>query len=398
MKKIINIGILFLLLPLVQGLLITEVYYDAIDESNSEVIEIYNDGSEINLSEYIIRTNSGTLNEVILPEIILGENKYFLITDENYTNLRDNPSWEESDYEHNFNLKNIDGSIAILKNEVVIDAIGWGSPSIYFLGNASLETTEGNSLSRKYTTEFLNTLNNLNDFEITEPNFRNNEYEQPINQDTESEFTITILDVPPEINSIEVISETSNTGEIYPTPGEPSQVQIRVNISDANGLEGLETSITFQNNNYSLLLENGTFNGIVPINHYQTPGNYEFQVFANEINQTSSFKFLSLAAVSINGEGNITPKDSSEINISLQNYGNVETDFRTELLEITNTETEISINNFSLVYESQEYYLGEIIPVSLQPEENKELRMNLLVGQATPGEYTARIGLTAISK
>lgn len=398
MKTIINLGILFLILPMVQGLLITEVYYDAIDESNSEVIELYNEGSEINLSEYIIRTNSGTLNEVTLPNIILGENKYFLITDENYTNLRDNISWPESDYEHNFNLKNNDGSLAILKNEEIIDALGWGTPNMYFLGNASSEVNEGISLSRKYTTEFVNTLNNLNDFESATPNFRNNEYEQPVNQETESEFTITILDVPPVINSIEVVSETTTLGEIHPTPGEYSQVQVIVNITDANGLEGLETNILFQGSNYSLTLQNGTFKGNFSVNYYQTPGDYNFQVFANEISQNSSFKFLSLAAVSINGQGNITPEEVSEINISLQNYGNVETDFKTELLEITSNETEIAVNDFSLVYESQEYSLGEIIPVSLQPEENKELQMNLEVGQAMPGEYTARVGITAISK
>ena len=168
MKKnifIFIIAIMLLSLVLADAVLISQVYYDPLQEAGSEAIELYNPSNKsINVTGYVIKTSSSDKDAVLKGTV--PSYGFFLAADSGWSEKRDNLSWAKADYEESITLGNKDSGIAILNNNTVIDAVGWGSSDIR-TGAPAINIKEGKSLLRVSYTN-----NNSRDFIESSPRFR----------------------------------------------------------------------------------------------------------------------------------------------------------------------------------------------------------------------------------
>jgi len=154
------------------NILITEVQIDTASSSNYDFIELYNpNDSVVDISNFQLKKKTSTGSEYsvrVLPSgTIVAEKSYFL--------------WANSDYSlSGFISANVtstqtlaqNNSIVLLdKNENIIDALAWGSSTNPFVESSAFpqNPAENQSLSRKWSTtteSYIDTNNNLNDFEI----------------------------------------------------------------------------------------------------------------------------------------------------------------------------------------------------------------------------------------
>ena len=137
--KYIIIFIALLFAQDVSAVEISEVYYDPFEESGSEAILLFSETRE-DISQWTIETDS-SVRDVTFPDgtIIDG---YFLVTDQNWNEKKDNKSWPDSDHEEPMTLKN-DNSKVILRNKEgeEVDSLRWGE-------NEAEDVENGYSLRR----------------------------------------------------------------------------------------------------------------------------------------------------------------------------------------------------------------------------------------------------------
>ena len=187
MKLIIPIITIILLSQFSSALLISQVLYDPYDETKGEAIELYNPSNQaINLKGYTIKTKSSE-KDATLPSIYLPPHEYFLIADKN-TNL-------SADHSEAITLTNTDAGVALMKQETIIDSVGWGDPSSIkeglYQGTPTSQIKEGYALLR-----IQNTNNNSNDFIKIIPNFqKNNLSSHSIHLFLEIKNTLTITKI-----------------------------------------------------------------------------------------------------------------------------------------------------------------------------------------------------------
>ena len=114
--------------PQIDHPLISEVYVDALDESDSEFIELYNPtDSPIDLAGWDIWDGGGV--EVEIPAGSIAAHGHFLIADVGWSTDRDDLSWPLADVEDEMSLTNSDHGIALRDpSDTTLDAFGWGTP------------------------------------------------------------------------------------------------------------------------------------------------------------------------------------------------------------------------------------------------------------------------------
>ena len=147
-------------LLLVGAVHIHSVYYDPVEhQRGGEFILLENTGNQpINLTGWKIATTISQ-QDAILEGSIPAFGTY-LLGDEGFSELKDNSSWPEADFEHRITLANAQGFVQLISNEdEVIDTIGWGGIDTY-LEEAHPGVPKGYSLTR---VSFTN--NNSKDYE-----------------------------------------------------------------------------------------------------------------------------------------------------------------------------------------------------------------------------------------
>src|SRR3989338_3074050 len=293
MKKYI---LLILLIPTVLAdIEITEVLYDPINtETGGEAILLHNPTTQpINISNYIIKTETST-TDATLPSKILLPGKFFLLTDLNWSNLKDNSTFQDADYEEAITLTNTNAGIALLNaNNEIIDAIGWGDPTQItiglFQGTPAIQVKEGNSLKRISSTN-----DNSNDFIENYP-FQGTETKQEENQIQLNAHVSSST----QINSLSIADEDLMTPEIqiFPKPKEQKLIQITTNITgDAT------TTLAFLIKDQQILAtinltkNNEIYEGYLPINFYDAPGNYTIKIQAD-----TKFRLFISSSIAIKG-------------------------------------------------------------------------------------------------
>jgi len=126
-KGIMSILVL-LLLPCVSAeLVISKVLSDPINtESGGEAVEIKNAGnSSASLAGVVLATTS-SMSDAAFPGQVLLPGERFLIADEGWDEHKDDPQWRSADYTEKITLGNANAGVALIHNETVLDAIGWG--------------------------------------------------------------------------------------------------------------------------------------------------------------------------------------------------------------------------------------------------------------------------------
>lgn len=308
------LAVMLLSLVIVDAVLINQVYYDPVQETGSEAIELYNPESRsINITNYIIKTSSSdkdaTLKGVIPPY------GYFLVADSGWSEKRDNTSWTKADYEESITLGNKDSGVAILnndKNNTLIDAVGWGITDIKS-GISTSAVKEGKSLLRVSTTG-----NNSKDFLESSPKFRSknstliSSRSSLQNQDYSNiSYFIKIKNSPPK-------------GFLEITPGK--NLKITARVSDPNGLKDIQELKIISKN----LDINETFDDVSENNTINTDNkigihNISLKVkdSENEFSTSRIFSLNNLVSYNVYSENNLEafPDNITETSVVLENTG-----------------------------------------------------------------------------
>ena len=160
-KIILLIGILFFifLLPNISAVIINEIMYDASgSDSGREWIEIYNDGSEINLTGwkfYEGGTNHGL--SLIRGDFILGNNEYAIISSDDVSFLLEYAGFSGTLFDSSFSLLNSGEELTIKNSSLdIINSLtysnSWGANGD---GN-SLQLCDGSFKGKSQTSGSIN--------------------------------------------------------------------------------------------------------------------------------------------------------------------------------------------------------------------------------------------------
>jgi hypothetical protein len=361
-----------------EHLIISEVLYNPLTiEAGGEAVQLHNpSSSSVDLSGYVLRTTTSS-QDATLPAFPLCAGCSFLVADAGWSEDKDNPSWPNADYEEALSLANTKGGVALVFQDTIIDAVGWGNieDSELFEGTPLALTREGNSIRR---TTLADTNNNSADFvegiplwkgstqiaetpEQTETNTTNNDDDEGT---VTLEFTVT--NVPPVIEALVVEDDDSSTSsiEITPSPGATRSVEVTVFVSDENGDEDVQqASIEVTNNegvqeNFTLTTtEPDVFMGSLKFPYYYSEGEYDLTVTVEDQAGTtntlaSSLYYQGIIGLSLDthalafsqqdeyafamGDANM-----SSSALSLQNIGNTPLDLGVSGTELSNGESVI---------------------------------------------------------
>ncbi len=421
MKKILILLFLISLNSVYADVLIDEVLYDpSTSEYDTEYIELFNTGDDIDISGWKLSTSS--VQAEIPIGTVIKTNTSFLVADED--NLDAWPdSWAEPDLEDEMSLTNSNAGIKLVDaNNSVVDAVGWGNPDpVLFEGTPHQGVDEGYSLSRN---NHADTDNNSADFIETVPNPENSHQKQGV----EISILASVEGHPPRIAEVNLSPDDSiNDGiQLMPSPGDFKNLNVKVIVEDLdqdvssvklNGetelllieqinlsheLYGVNLSLPFHKEpkNYSLFLEVEDTSGY----NDSTTLNYEYLALsAFEIDtQSVSFSGRSGSVSEIIGD-----LDFSTPNPTVHNIGNTELDFMVSgtdlfdgpnVIEISNLEYTFLDNDFNASVSGVVSGSDTSIDLNLLPDVFREFSMRLtLPVHATSGEYSGSVYLTGVA-
>ena len=339
MRKMVLLLALLILLKGVSGaVVIDQVLYDPIGtESGGEFVSLYNDGVSVDISGWMLSTSSSATDVVIPEGVTMFPNSYYLIADTNWNTSKDDPSWPEADLESTMTMKNSDSGVALMNNGTIIDAVGWGSPTIPTLyeDTPTLGALSGESLQRVNDTD-----DNLADFITGIPVFS-------LAEQGDIVVSVTVLDPVVTITSGLVLEDDDQTEgiQLIPNPGTKRFIPLEV-VIESN--RNLTVEVSFVTSHITLELEssnerNQTFRGNVALEYYTTPGVYNLTITGDDGSDVAVYKVevevLSLVALDVSVEElnfeSVLAGDSAQVAGDLdmvtlaptiENLGNVELD------------------------------------------------------------------------
>jgi len=360
---------LFIFLPCTfADIYISEVLYNPfISESGGEAVELYNSGnSAVDLSNYTLMTASSQTDATIPNSAIIPSEGYYLITDVNWQDRKDDVLYPNADYEEAITMKNTDSGIALIDvSHNIIDSVGWGDKtninSSLYQGKPANLSGNGNSLQRISFTG-----DNSIDFISAYPNLTNSlGQNQDINNNA-IEITVTIENVSEYINLKSFPYDFDNS--ILLTPGAERVLPIEFSI--VSSINPDNVYISFENNNYSALYERTLGNELLytselSLPYYLLSGNYSFTILAEspsaKYTEVVFFEVLPLLAFDIDlknincsmivnhscfVEGDL---DTSTIDMpTITNLGNTIIDFKIYADNLSSGDNDINIDSVSV--------------------------------------------------
>ena len=313
---------------------IYQVYYDPVStESGGEAIELYNsDPYDIDVSGWIIATESSQKDAILPANTSISANSYFLIADDGWDEKKDDPNWRSADFTTAITMNNDDSGIALRNSSgALLDALGWGSASGIneglFSGSPAGDIEQGRVLLRIDSTD-----DNSNDFIDAAPSF----------------FGDNIIQV--EINVSESVQNPTAfilEGEkIKPTAGSNKSIHVRSRT---------QSVATFLNSTKVMQeIDNTTYEAVFSIPFSLYAGNYS--IFFSD-NTELNFEYLALASFDVVSDKisfNVIPGTSSVSSKKavIKNTGNVDLSL---LLDIASEDPLISPDNFKYGLDNNEF-------------------------------------------
>ena len=446
-KSMLLMLILSISLPVfaAENIVINQVLYNPMDtESGGEAVELYNPTNvSINISGYILRTETSEADATISSGTIIQAYSYYLIADSGWSGSRDNLSWPEADHEEAITMANIDSGIAIIDfTDTIIDAVGWGDSAEIELGlyegTPAEDVPEGYSLKRVLG----DTDNNSLDFAAFLPEFHNSQYQADENESKQEEnvtmltLQLNITNPAPVINEISISPDDNPDQEytqILPLPGQVKELTLSIEITDDDGIETLQNINAIVRhpdgfsqdvsliNTQNISNITGIYEGIFEQWFYFESGDYSVEITASDYTSSTIanqvFEVLELTAVSLDTAyisfsdsklGDFSTVEGDILfgtdKLTLMSAGNTAIDLGIYGSDLQDGNKHIAANNIMFSFDNdfssaQSGILSnelQIKETALQPEEYAyvPISFRLYVPTTTlPGEYTSAINL-----
>jgi len=128
---------------------ISEVYPDAVNESDSEWIELYNPTeADIIIGGWTIDTATYISDATLSAGAMIPAHGFYLVADAGFSTGKDNLSWPDADLEDEMSLRNGDGWCRLNNSGSIVDTVGWGTATTNETQNAA-KPAQGKSIERK---------------------------------------------------------------------------------------------------------------------------------------------------------------------------------------------------------------------------------------------------------
>ena len=248
---------------------ISQVLYDPQGtQTGGEFVLLENKGDSIvQIGGWALATGA-SMRDVVFPvgtKIDAGST--LLVADKGWNESRDNSTWPGADLEDVMTLASVNSGVALMMNETVIDAVGWGNVTngLLFKGNASAPALKGQSLRR---ISYIGS--NDADFVAGYPQFA---LSGPIGG---VEITINVIEPenPPGLTLVTEDDDPSTGTQLIPFPGMTRKVTVNVTIT---GMTLDDVLIDHWGLNTTLLKQSGannTFRGEIDLPYRLIPGTY----------------------------------------------------------------------------------------------------------------------------
>jgi len=376
MRLVLWILALLALLNAAQAsVVVSQVLYDPINtESGGEAVELRNDGSSaVNISKWVLATES-TPNDAVIPEsTFLEPGKTYLIADKGWDSSKDNPAWKSADLEEIITMANADSGIAIKDaSGAVIDAVGWGKAENIkaglFEGTPAQLVKEGKALVRKQDTN-----NNIADFIEGEPDFLSGEIVTIIVNVTNGSITnLTTLPLGAALND----DDSAEQGvQLKPVAGGTRALHLEAYYN------GTRVSAGWFGKSVELVKDGNVWKGELPLEYWYSAGAQQIVVNADSQSTSIPVTILELRSARIETKTVLlkaSPGRTAEGEIRVKNEGNVAVD--------------VSWTGNDLVFGNRTIPSSNLIIVSKQvlPKETGIINVRLDVpGNTATGEYRA---------
>jgi hypothetical protein len=437
------------------NVVISEVLYDPlVTETGGEAVELYNPtGSAVDISGYVIKTESSAADATVPAGTVLEAGAYYLIADTGWSSSKDDASWPEADHEEAITMSNTDAGVALaMPDGTIVDAVGWGSAagigSGLYEGTPADPVSPGSSLLR--TDPSVDTGDNSIDFTEAVPVFASSgtgsgesqpgEDTNVTNQSEAIDISVDVLNNAPVVTYVELSADDDPSAEgtqIMPVPEGNRQVLIDVQVTDTDGIAGIQSVIALVQGpdrawdvDLSLeeMLSNTTavYNGSIDLAYHYSAGDYNVSVTANDSSMSGSvatgFEYMSMTAISIDatalhftgarlgqtadllGDFALSTLDAPTV----RNVGNTHIDLGLYGTDLTSGQESIAISNirYSLDNDfssSVSGVLGSSMQIQGLGLANGEdsvtsLGFQIYIPTETPnGNYTGQISVVALS-
>lgn len=377
-RGIIIILLMYLPICLADNIVISEVLFWANNtDAGGEFVELYNPTEyPVNISGWLIATESSDTDAEIPEGTLLLPHQYYLIADTGWDENKDDAGWPSADYEETISLFNSDSGVALVADDVVIDATGWGDPNSIednkYEGTPHPIIIKGNSIERRPGLEDetggngQDTDDNSADFLERSPEPQNSDsFEIPFVYDPAhvGNFTIefTVIGSGPEFLLVEVEDDSDAEGvQVLPFPGEEREVEVNATMQ-YNGVEGLVVQARFMNLTHNLSLDwhndtLGLFTGSVSL-PYHASGNRSI-IFTAVGRENASYQVwvgvMEVAALLLDSPGTSFESEPGQEHIlwgdddvgtadkpTLKNIGNVPLDMKVKGAEFSNGDVDL---------------------------------------------------------
>ena len=324
LKQLIVFWILLIIFcNTVSAVVINQVLFDPVkSENGGEAIELYNEGDvSIDISGGYISTERSEKDILFSENTIIKPNNYFLITDKNWSDLKDNQLWRNSDFQEAITLNNKDSGI-ILKDKqgVIIDYLNW------------TKVKEGNSLLR-----INNTGNKLLDFIETIPQlFSLNSVSVVINV---SKQITNNLNFELLLDNVKI-----NTTEIMPKI-KSQELMLKLFTDE-------KPEISFLNKSVNAIKSENYYFAKISLDNNILPGNYSIFIKTKDNQKEIKINYGTLAAFEVDTKRlrfDINPGKEIIARFKVKNIGNVDLDIDLAATDLISENGLISIENFQII-------------------------------------------------
>ncbi|HLC85293.1 MAG TPA: lamin tail domain-containing protein [Candidatus Nanoarchaeia archaeon] len=398
------LGVLLIAQPCLADVVINQVLVDPIGtESGGESVELLNNGDEaVNISGWILRTQSSATDAIVPSGTFLQANSHYLIADNGWSSLRDDPTWRLADTEQSITLKNSDSGIALYSGSERIDALGWGSigDSNLFIGQPAANPSAGKSLRRVN-----NTGDNSIDFAVSEAEFFGG---------AGKESQIIHVELIVENHELSIgdpvlpDDEPENSGiQLLPGLGRARELRLQVPVV-ATGSP--ELVATFAGTTIVLTRDSNTsYSGTLSLSPELAPVTHDLRISATDSQETVTknvpITILGVIGFALSATTLSFDANSSRHSVTVTNLGNVALDLGITGTDLRNSDTAIPATAVSVSYtpidESSQVRalssLVELLNLDIAPRSNTTLGLFVEVPHGVRhGIYAGSISLVGV--